>query len=99
MNKIKYLIIIFSLSASIIYFGCESNDALPTTTNPPPRIDTAKKVLVEFFTNKGCIPCASAHHYLDEITALSGVTYNDTNVIIISTHTQYPSNGDSLYRA
>lgn len=100
MNKLKYLIIIFSLSVSIIYFGCESNDALPTNNvTPPPSIDTAKKILVEFFTNAGCIPCVNAHHYLDQITALSGVTYNDTNVIIISTHTQYPSPGDSLYRA
>jgi hypothetical protein len=99
MNNLKYLIVIFSLLVSMFYFGCESNDALPTNTNPPPSIDTSKKVLVEFFTNAGCIPCVNAHHYLDQITGLSGVTFNDTNVIIISTHTQYPSPADSIYRA
>lgn len=97
MNKLKYFIIIFSLSVCIIYQGCESNDALPTGNLNQYRV--TQKVLVEFFTNAGCIPCVNAHHYLDQITGLSQLTYNDTNVIIISTHTQYPSPADSIYRA
>jgi hypothetical protein len=58
-----------------------------------------KKVLVEFFTNAGCIPCIAAHNYLDQITGVTGATLNDTSVIIISFHTRYPSITDSLYRA
>jgi hypothetical protein len=84
----------------MFYYGCESNDQLqPITPNPPVNDTDSKKVLLEFFTNAGCNPCIAAHHYLDGITALSGVTINDTNVIIISWHTRYPYIFDSLYQA
>lgn len=77
--------------------GCLYNDDITNIINNPSTYK--KKVLVEFFTNSGCIPCVAAHEYLDGITALSGVTSNDTNVIIISYHTRYPFPYDSLYQA
>ena len=98
MKNIKYILI---LAAVLTFWGCESNDQLVDIYTPPPvPLDTVqKKILVEFFTNAGCTPCIAAHHYLDGITALSGVTVNDTNVIILSYHTKYPYLGDIIYLA
>lgn len=59
-------------------------------------IDPTNKVLVEIFTNTSCIPCVEANVYLDEIYNLSGVTNNDTNVIILRIHTTLFA-GDPFY--
>ena len=99
MNNLKFLIIILLSGMFVIYYGCESNDSLPTTGNVPPSIDSSKKVMVEFFTNAGCIPCASVHHYFDKIDSLQGITYKDSNVIVLTFHTRYPSLADSIYRS
>jgi hypothetical protein len=95
----NFKIILFAALAAVVIGlgGCESNDN-PTKPIYNPS-NPEKKVLLEFFTNAGCIPCIAAHNYLDGITALSGVTINDTNVIIISFHAKYPYNQDSIYRA
>lgn len=77
--------------------SCESNDNPVSSVYIPQAIN--RKVLVEFFTNSGCIPCIDAHHYFDQIKAGVGVTPNDTGVIIVSYHTNFPNIGDSLYRA
>jgi hypothetical protein len=96
MNYIKYLIFILSAS-TIVYYGCESNDSDPVSVYIPQPVN--KKVVVEFFTNSGCNPCIAAHHFLDQITANSGATINDTSIIIVTYHTRYPYIFDSLYRA
>jgi len=56
-----------------------------------------RKVLVEFFTNAGCIPCVEPHNFFDLIHNQSGVTVNDSSVIIISYHYRFPDPRDSLY--
>lgn len=96
MKYIKYFILALTLSTSVIYVGCESNDTATNSVYIPQPVN--KKVLVEFFTNAGCNPCIVAHNYLDQITENAGVTINDTSVVIISYHTKYPFSGDSLYR-
>lgn len=98
MKNLK-IIILFVIFASSIAFlnGCESNDSGQNPIFNPP--NEGKKVLFEFFTNSGCTPCVEAHAFLDQIKALSGVTTNDTNVIILSFHTYIPYSPDSLYRA
>lgn len=97
MKSFKIIFSIAAFAAFILLSGCESNDN-PTKPVYKPS-NPEKKILLEFFTNAGCIPCIAAHNYLDGITALSGVTINDTNVIIVSFHAKYPYNQDSIYRA
>lgn len=92
----KILLVVFAVS--FIYInGCESNDNPQSPVFNPPSV--GKKVLFEFFTNSGCNPCVPAHNYLDQIKGLSGITSNDTNIIILSIHTTNPYPMDSLYRA
>lgn len=95
MKYIKYLIFLV-IPAVIIIHGCESNDKVTDSVCIPQPVN--KKVLVEFFTNAGCVPCVQAHGYLDQITENTCTTINDTSVIIISYHTKYPYIFDSLYR-
>jgi len=95
--RFRKIIILTIISGFFQLSGCLYNDDITNIINNPSTYK--KKVLVEFFTNSGCTPCVAAHEYLDGITALSGVTSNDTNVIIISYHTRYPFSYDSLYRA
>ncbi|RPI14892.1 MAG: hypothetical protein EHM58_15425 [Ignavibacteriae bacterium] len=95
-TKIKILLVVLALSFTYLN-GCESNDNPQNPIFNPPSV--GKKVLFEFFTNSGCIPCIPAHAYLDQINSLGGVTTNDTNIIILSFHTTNPYNQDSLYRA
>jgi hypothetical protein len=97
MSYIKYLIVVLIAVSSFFYIGCESNDSTTNSVYIPQPVN--KKILVEFFTNAGCNPCIAAHHYLDGITENSGVTINDTSVIIISYHTRYPYSFDSIYQA
>jgi Outer membrane protein Omp28 len=100
MSYIKQLVIALIIVPAVVFLGCESNDALQPVSSAPPNTDSvSKKVMVEFFTNAGCNPCIAAHGYLDGITSLSGVTNNDTNVIIVSYHTKYPYIGDIIYLA
>ena len=94
MKYIKYLILI---PVAIIMHGCESNDQVTDSVCIPQPVN--KKVLLEFFTNSGCIPCIAAHNYLDGITANTCTTINDTSIIVISYHSKYPYILDSLYRA
>lgn len=97
MRYIKYLIIILGITSTLLYVGCESNDTATNSVYIPQPVN--RKILVEFFTNAGCNPCIAAHHYLDGITENSGVTINDTSVIIISYHTKYPYSFDSIYQS
>jgi len=90
----------FAAACLLIFFSrlfitsCESNDNIITTVNP--YVKPNSKVLVELFTNTSCLPCVAANTYLDDINKLSGVTNNDTNVIIIRIHTSlFP--GDPFY--
>jgi hypothetical protein len=96
MKYIKYIILLI-IPAIIVIHGCESNDNVTDSVCIPQPV--SKKVLLEFFTNAGCIPCVQAHGFLDEINANTCTTINDTSVIIISYHTRYPYIFDSLYRA
>lgn len=94
-NRIlKYLLV---LPLAVILYGCESNDTSTNSVYIPQPVN--KKVLVEFYTNAGCVPCIAAHSYLDQIKENVGATKNDTSVIILSYHTKYPYILDSLYRA
>jgi|SRR4030095_2250294 len=97
MKYLKYLTFFITAAIIIIYSGCESNDTATNSVYIPQAVN--KKVLVEFFTNSGCLPCIAAHHYFDQITSNSGATINDTSVVIISFHAKYPYIYDSLYRA
>jgi hypothetical protein len=97
MSKITKFSLIAALAVFVTLTGCESNDNPTLSTYIPQPVN--RKVLVEFFTNSGCIPCIDAHHYFDQIKEGVGVTPNDTSVIILSYHTNFPNIGDSLYRA
>ena len=96
MRLIKYLAFLIIPVIAVMH-GCESNDKVTNSVCIPQPVN--RKVLVEFFTNSGCIPCVAAHSYLDGITANTCTTINHTSVIIISVHTKYPYILDSLYRA
>jgi thiol-disulfide isomerase/thioredoxin len=95
----KFLKILLLIPIVIILFlsSCQTNDNVINIRFSSPPVK--KKVLVEFFTNSGCTPCVAAHGYFDRITGLTGVTSNDTNVILLSFHTKYPYILDSLYQA
>lgn len=94
MKYLKFIVLVF---IALFFISCESNDNAVNSVYIPRPVN--KKVLVEFFTNAGCNPCIVAHNYLDQIYYNSGVTINDTSVIVISYHTKYPYILDSLYRA
>jgi thiol-disulfide isomerase/thioredoxin len=85
------------LLLAVLFYSCESNDTTTNSVYIPKPIN--KKVLVEFFTNSGCVPCIAAHGYIDQIKENVGATNNDTGVVILSYHTRYPYIFDSLYRA
>lgn len=97
MLKLKkyYLAGLFALLTFLT--SCESNDNPTSAVYIPQPIN--RKVLVEFFTNSGCIPCIDAHHYFDQIEGVRGVTPNDTGVIIVSIHTNIPYQPDSVYNS
>ena len=82
LNKF-YLLIVFGFLLS--FYSCESNDGIIIQRTFD--LKSQSKVLIELFTNTSCIPCVQSNLYLDGINNLSGVTINDTNVIIIRIHT------------
>src|SRR5438552_4024019 len=79
----------------LLLYSCESNDT--STSSIYIQQPVNRKVLVEFFTNAGCVPCVDVHHYLDGVASQSGVTINDSSVIIASYHWRFPDPHDSLY--
>jgi hypothetical protein len=81
--------------ALVLLSGCESNDSPQNSVYIQQPVN--RKVLVEFFTNAGCVPCVDVHHYLDGIAFQSGVTINDSSVIITSYHWRFPDPRDSLF--
>ena len=83
MRKAKYCFSV--LIIALFFYSCESNDGIIIQGIVPD--SSSSKVLMELFTNTSCIPCVQANIYLDRISILSGVTINDTNVIIIRIHT------------
>lgn len=97
----KKIFIYIALVLGIIFYSCESNDALKPIVTIPPSADTnAKKIVLEFFTNSGCIPCVNAHALFNQMKDPNViVTTNDTNIYIVSIHVQYPFPPDSLYVA
>jgi hypothetical protein len=94
MFKPKFLIILLSASLFTFLFSCESNDGSFIHGNP--YISTSNKLLVEIFTNTSCIPCVQVNSYFDNINNLTGVTVNDTNVILMRVHTTLFAN-DPFY--
>ena len=88
LTKIFKYIFVFAIAA--VFCSCESNDGIvPKGTSD---LKANSKVLVESFTNTSCVGCPAADNYLKRIDELMGVTINDTNVIIIETHsTMFPN--------
>ena len=82
------------LSLSLIIFGCESNDnPLNHGTN---NLKAANNVFVILFTNTSCINCPPPGGFLDRVDSLTGVTINDTNVVIVRVHSNLFAN-DPFY--
>ncbi|MGH2575555.1 MAG: Omp28-related outer membrane protein [Ignavibacteria bacterium] len=81
----------------VLFWGCESNDNPLSSVYIQQPVN--RKVLVEFFTNSGCTPCVVVHNYFQQLSSQSGVTINDSSVILISFHYRYPYPYDSLYLA
>jgi hypothetical protein len=93
MKIIKsYLFVVISFA--FIFYSCESNDGIIIQSSS--NLKSQSKVLIELFTNTSCIPCVQSNLYLDGINNLSGVTINDTNVVIIRIHTTLFAN-DPFY--
>ena len=86
----KTLKYIFLFAIAMALPSCESNDGIvPQGTAD---LKSNSKVLVESFTNTSCVGCPAADNYLKRIDELLGVTINDTNVVIIETHsTMFPN--------
>jgi thiol-disulfide isomerase/thioredoxin len=97
MLKLKKYHLAGLFALLIFLTSCESNDNAISSVYIPQTIN--RKVLVEFFTNSGCIPCIDAHHYFDQIEAHVGITPNDTGVIIVSIHTNIPYQPDPIYNS
>jgi len=88
--KVPKIIYLFFLLLSFVIYSCESNDDIVIRGSS--NIGATNKALVELFTNTSCVPCVPANILLDGITKLSGVTNNDTNVVIIRYHsTLFPN--------
>lgn len=79
----------------VILSGCESNDAPNNSVYIPQPVN--RKILVELFTNAGCLPCVQVHNYFDQIHSQAGATINDSSVVFISYHWRSPNPADSLY--
>jgi len=92
LKKILYYISVLSIGAIII--SCENNLDSPVHTNPDLKANS--KVLVELFSNVMCVACVQSANFCDDISFLKGVTINDTDVIIINTHTSLFT-GDPFY--
>jgi hypothetical protein len=89
VSKLSILLI------ACLFYSCESNDIATNSVYIQQPVN--RKVLVEFFTNAGCVPCVDVHHFLDGVASQSGVTINDSSVIIASFHWRFPDPHDSLY--
>ncbi|HEY5125288.1 MAG TPA: Omp28-related outer membrane protein [Ignavibacteria bacterium] len=90
----KSPLVFLILSISVFLYSCESNDGMIVKGNPDAK--ATNKVLVELFTNTSCVPCVQANNFLNGVNNLSGVTNNDTNVIIMRVHTTLFA-GDPYY--
>jgi hypothetical protein len=82
------------LFVATFIISCENNLDSPVHTNPDLKANS--KVLVELFSNVMCVACVQSANYCDGISSLRGVTINDTNVIIINTHSSLFT-GDPFY--
>jgi hypothetical protein len=93
VTKLFYAILI---CLPIFLYSCESNDNIVYQTTKDTTV--VNKTLVELFTNTSCIPCVSANTFLDGIKHCTGITNNDTNVIIIRYHsTIFPNDPFYLF--
>jgi hypothetical protein len=91
----KNKILILCAALACFLYSCESNDSPTSSVYIQKPVN--RKVLVEFFTNAGCIPCVQPHNYFDQVSSQSGVTINDSSVITVSYHYRFPDPRDSLY--
>lgn len=82
----RSLLYIFLIAASAVLSSCENNLNSPAVN---PEIKANSKVLVELFSSITCVNCAQASIFCDNISALMGITANDTNVLVINYHPSF----------
>jgi len=98
MKKFRFLIIFITAIASIYLTGCESNDNPTSSVYIPQPVN--RKVLFEFFSNSNCGPCVIPHNsFIQPLVEQSGITKNDSCVILLSFQFKYPNILDSIYWA
>jgi len=98
MKILKLFLILIFVSSALYISGCESNDNPSSSVYIPQQVN--RKTLFEFFSNSNCLPCINAHRYfIEPLTQQSGVTINDSSVILISFQVNFPNPADSLYWA
>lgn len=84
MKKLFFYTILFSLFPA--FYSCEDNLNSPVVN---PEIPANKKVLLEVFSSITCVNCIQVNLYCDNISSYSGITGNDTNVLVINYHPSF----------
>jgi hypothetical protein len=88
MNLTKPISAFFLIIFSFVFISCSNNN--PVTTND--LLPKNNKKLIEMFTNTRCTVCPPANEYCTSIEHGSGITTDDSSVIIIRYHTTlYPN--------
>lgn len=88
MNLAKSILILFLILSSFAFISCNNNN--PVTTND--LLPRNNNKLIEMFTNTRCTVCPPANEYCTAVETGSGITTDDSSVIIIRYHTTlYPN--------
>lgn len=88
MNLTKPILIVFLILSSFAFLSCNNNN--PVTTND--LLPGNNNKLIEMFTNTRCTVCPPANEYCTAVETGSGITTDDSSVIIIRYHTTlYPN--------
>jgi hypothetical protein len=88
MNLQKSILTVFFIFSPFVFFSCNNNN--PVTTND--LLPKNNKKLIEMFTNTRCTVCPPANEYCTSIEHGSGITNDDSSIIIIRYHTTlYPN--------
>jgi hypothetical protein len=98
MKILKILLLLFFTAVLVYLTGCESNDNPASSSYIPQPVN--RKVLMEFFSNSNCGPCVLPHNsFIRPMVEQSGITRNDSCVILLSFQFKYPNIQDSIYWA
>jgi len=94
ISRVKTIsILLISAIPAIVFLSTDGCSEKKGTTLSEPDTTAVKSVLVEVFTNVGCVPCITADHFIDSLRGAM------PNLEVIKYHTSSPYPYDPFYSA